>query len=213
MINRKEKKTILVLAPHTDDAELGCGGSMARLIADGHDVYCLTFSSCTQSLKNNLPADTLSREVVTAMKTLCLADGHLIMLDFQVRTFAKYRQEILDNMIRIREDIRPDIVFMPAVTDLHQDHQVVHNEGMRAFKFSTILCYEMPWNNITFTHTAFIALSENDISKKVDAMAKYLSQSHRPYMSRDFILGLARTRGVQINKPLAEAFEIKRLIL
>ncbi|MCB0280679.1 MAG: PIG-L family deacetylase, partial [Calditrichaeota bacterium] len=167
------KKRALILAPHTDDGEFGCGGTIAKYIDQGHDVYYAAFSACKQSVLPDFPEDILVTEVKNATKTLGIKSDHLILFDFEVRTFNYYRQEILQKIIEIRNEIKPDIVFMPSVNDIHQDHHTIANEGIRAFKFSTIMCYEVPWNNFTFNTSSFIYLSENHIEAKINALKEY----------------------------------------
>ncbi len=75
-----------------------------------------------------------------------------------MREFPKFRQEILDALIRLRKKIQPDMVFTPSRYDTHQDHKTTVEETMRAFKQCTILGYEQPWNNITFNTLAFVPL-------------------------------------------------------
>jgi hypothetical protein len=86
-------------------------------------------------------------------------------------------------------------------------------EGMRAFKQTSILAYELPWNNITFNTQAFIKLERKHVEKKVHALDAYNSQKKRSYLNSDFIFSLAKTRGVQINAEFAEAFEVIRWII
>jgi LmbE family N-acetylglucosaminyl deacetylase len=206
-------KKILILAPHTDDGELGCGGSISKLAADGNEVYYVAFSICSRSLPGHLAPDTLSKEVALATEALGLKKENLILFDFDVRHFKQHRQEILEEMIVLRNKIQPDMVFVPSPTDIHQDHQVISEEGVRAFKNTTILGYEMPWNNLSFNTRCFITLDEENIVKKVEALRKYESQMHRTYLNEEFIRSLAITRGVQIGGRFAEAFEIIRMIL
>jgi LmbE family N-acetylglucosaminyl deacetylase len=207
------KKRILVLAPHTDDGEFGCGGSLAKFINEGHEVYYAAFSACQQSVLPNFPSDILITEVKQATKILGLKPENLLLYDFDVRTFGYHRQKILDELILLRNNINPDIVFIPSINDIHQDHHTIAQESLRAFKFNSILSYELPWNNLTFTTSSFIYLDEELISTKVKALKAYLSQAHRSYSDEDFIRSLARTRGVQIGTKYAEAFEIVRWII
>jgi hypothetical protein len=102
---------------------------------------------------------------------------------------------------------------MPSLDDIHQDHFTIAQDGLRAFKFSTILTYEMPWNNLTFETSSFVILEDRHLQKKVDALKEYESQSHRPYSNEEFIRALARTRGVQINANYAETFKVLRWII
>src|SRR5207302_11020830 len=151
-------KRVLVLAPHTDDGEFGCGGTMARLVEEGADVRYVAFSIATKSLPEGFAADTLAREVREATAELGIPEGNLTVHDFDVRTFPERRQDILELLIVLWEDWRPDAVFQLSLRDIHQDHQVIAAEGMRAFKRTTILGYEIPWNNFDFAYQAYASL-------------------------------------------------------
>ena len=121
-------------------------------------------------------------------------------------------QEILDDILKLKKEINPDLIFIPSLNDIHQDHATIALEAVRAFKFTTILCYEMPWNNFNFATTCFVKLDEEFIDIKIQALLKYKSQAHRSYANEEFIRALARTRGVQINSRYAEVFEVIRWI-
>jgi N-acetylglucosamine malate deacetylase 1 len=207
------KKKILVLAPHTDDGELGCGGSIVKFIEEGAQVSYVAFSICTKSLPPHLAPDTLEQEVKVATKILGIKSENLILYDFDVRRFKEFRQDILEELIKIKSNIEPDLVLLPTLHDIHQDHQVISEEGLRAFKNSSILAYELPWNNLTFNTSGFIRLENNHIEKKIEALHAYDSQKHRSYLNANFIRSLATTRGVQINSNLAEAFEVVRWVI
>lgn len=207
------KKKLLVLAPHTDDGELGCGGSITKFIAEGAEVHYTAFSICTRSLPAHLAPDTLEKEVKVATKILGIKPDNLILYDFDVRRFKEFRQDILEELVRIKSKIEPDLVFLPTLHDIHQDHQVIADEGLRAFKNTSILAYELPWNNLTFNTSGFIRLENSHIEKKIEALNAYESQKHRTYLNANFIRSLATTRGVQINTSLAEAFEVVRWVI
>lgn len=205
------QKKILILAPHTDDAEFGCGGTIAKLIEQGNDVYCAAFSACQQSVLKEFPSDILITEVKQASSTLGIKPENLFLFDFEVRTFNYKRQEILDEILKLKYKINPDLVFIPSINDVHQDHYTIAQEGLRAFKFSNIFSYELPWNNFSFNTTSFSILKEEHILKKIEAVLTYKSQAHRPYSNPEFIKSLATVRGVQINTKYAECFEILRI--
>lgn len=206
-------KRALVLAPHTDDGEFGCGATIDLLLENNVDVYYAAFSACKQSVLPEFPEDILITEVKAATESLGIPKENLILFDYDVRTFNYRRQEILDDILKLKNDINPDLVFMPSINDIHQDHYTVANEGMRAFKFSTILCYELPWNNFNFNTSCFYHLSQKNIDAKIKALSMYKSQAHRPYADKDFITSLARVRGVQSGENFAEVFETIRLFL
>ena len=209
----QEFEKILVLAPHTDDGELGCGGTIHKFSSEGSEVFYAAFSICTRSLPEHLHPMTLANELKAAAKILGIKQENLILFDFDVRHFPSLRQQILEEMIKLRTAVNPDLVFMPNCNDIHQDHQTIYAEGLRAFKQTTILGYELPWNNLTFTTNTFIKLSEENVKTKIAALKEYKSQSSRTYLNDDFIHSLAKTRGVQIGSEYAEAFELIRWII
>jgi len=209
----KNKNKILILAPHTDDGELGCGGTIAKLIEEGKEVYYAAFSTAEESLDSKLPKNILEIEVKRATKKLGIKKKNLFIFKNEVRKLNYVRQDILEELILLKKKINPDIIFMPTINDIHQDHHTIANEGLRAFKYRTILGYELIWNNISFNTTAFVTLNENHIQLKSNALREYKSQKNRAYMSQEFIFSLARTRGVQIGKKYAESFEVIRWVI
>ncbi len=203
---------VLVLAPHTDDGEFGCGGTMARLVESGADVRYVAFSIATRSLPEGFPPDTLAREVREATAELGIPVENLTVHDFDVRTFPRHRQEILESLIEIWNDWEPDAVFQPSLHDVHQDHQTIAAEGLRAFKRTTILGYEIPWNNFDFAYQAYFALAQHHVDRKVAALARYASQQHRRYANEEYVRNVARTHGLNVNREFAEVFQVYRVV-
>jgi LmbE family N-acetylglucosaminyl deacetylase len=202
----------LVVGAHTDD-EFGCAGTIARMIEEGGEVHYACFSPCEESVPDGWDRDVLKREVRAAVAVLGIDPERFYLYDFRVRHFPTHRQEILEELVRLRKRIEPQLVFVPAMSDMHQDHQVVAREGLRAFKHSTILGYELPMNTVSFQHAAFVRLEERHIDAKLRHAAAYDSQAFRTYLRPDFIRSLALVRGVQINHNAAEAFEVIRTVI
>ncbi|MBV8552859.1 MAG: PIG-L family deacetylase [Acidobacteriaceae bacterium] len=204
---------ILILAPHTDDAELGCGATIARLVEAGREVYLAAFSRAEASLPLGSKPNRLGEEFVKATDTLGIVEERAVIYNYPVRELTYHRQEILEELIALRCKIKPQAVLLPAATDLHQDHQVVHLEGVRAFKDITVWGYELPWNHVTFSAHAFVTVQLRHLQKKWDALKCYESQFElgRSYFSWEFIAGLARVRGTQVHEQYAEAFEVIRV--
>jgi LmbE family N-acetylglucosaminyl deacetylase len=203
---------ILILAPHTDDGELGCGGTISYLLEKGCEVFSCAFSPCERSLPAGFPPGTLRDEMYKATELLGMKKENVYVLDYDVRVFPEHRQQILDDMIRMKNDLNPDMVFVPSALDVHQDHHVIYQEGLRAFKYSTVLTYELPWNQFSFQSSYLVRLEERHIEKKIAALAAYKSQAHRPYTIPDFTRSLAMVRGVQAGSKYAEAFEVVKII-
>lgn len=206
-------KTVYILAPHTDDGELGAGGTISKLIENGADVYYFAFSTAEVSVPDGFPKDILKTEVINATTKLGIPSQNVVIYNYEVRKLNYARQEILEDLIKHRRELKPDLVLMPSIKDIHQDHSTIAQEGLRAFKNTTILGYELIWNNLTFDTTSFVTLEKKHVQAKCDALKEYASQGVRDYMSEDFIFSLARTRGVQIGAEYAESFEVVRLVM
>jgi len=204
-------KKALVLAPHTDDGEFGCGGTISRLVREGCTVKYVAFSDCKESVPAGFPSDILAKEMKSATAILGLTDVHL--LDYNVRYFDTERQRILEDLIKIKREYQPDVVLTPCTTDFHQDHSTISKESIRAFKDVAILGYELPWNNLQLPSSGIIKLTAQDVDKKIQAIAEYKSQLGRAYSSPEFLRAQALTRGTRIRATYAEAFELIRIVL
>jgi len=203
----------LVLAPHTDDGEFGCAGTICRLVEAGAEVHYMAFSTASRSLPEGFPEDTLLHEVRAATAELGISREHLTVHDFEVRTFPTVRQEILEILVATAASLGPDLVLMPSLVDIHQDHETIAREGLRAFKRTTLLGYEIPWNCVGFRQQAYVALEPRHLDRKVAALGCYASQQHRNYANEEYIRNLARTHGIVSGRELAEVFEVYRLFL
>ena len=205
-------KKVLVLAPHTDDGELGAGGYISKLVDEGAEVFYMAFSTAEESVPEGFPKDILKTEVVAATKVLGVKEENVIIFNYQVPKLNYARQEILEELIRFKrlhKDI--DLLLIPSIKDIHQDHSTIAMEGIRAFKTKSIFSYELIWNNLSFDTQAYISLEEKHIDKKVNALKEYKSQGFRDYLSEEFIRSLAVARGVQFGVKYAETFEVVRL--
>jgi len=123
-------------------------------------------------------------------KLLGIPQEQIYTYKFPVRRFSEHRQDILEAMIILRNTIRPDIVVMPNSRDIHQDHKLIYEEGLRAFKHCSMLGYELPWNSLEFTSNFHVTLSEKNLNLKWEAISAYKSQEIRAYKSEDFFTGL-----------------------
>lgn len=208
-------KKVLILSPHTDDAELGAGGTIHKYLEQGKELFWIVFSTAEESLPNDMPKDTLEKEFISVTKKLKLNQNQFLINKFHVRKLHEKRQEILELLIKVRNEFQPDLVIGPSLNDFHQDHIIVATEMVRAFKSqSSILSYELPWNNVTFHTQYFEKLTKEHIELKHSILESYHSQvvKNRKYFDKDFIFGLAKTRGIQVNTEYAESFEVIRWI-
>ena len=152
-------------------------------------------------------------ECKRATSVLGIPESRLVLFNYEVRELPQSRQKILEELLKLNNDIHPEMVLLPAVSDIHQDHQVIHQEAMRAFKNTTFAGYELPWNNYSFHTNFFVRISDDELDKKIASLKAYDSQSQKNYMKEDFVRSLATVRGIQANSKYAEAFEVYRWIV
>ncbi len=198
---------ILILSPHTDDIELGCGGSLTKWV-EKHHIYVVAFSPCVESIPDGWEKSSTETEFKNSMQSL---GCDFELLNFSVRNFD--RQKVLEHLHRLKEIVRPDLVVGSSQNDLHQDHQIISNEMLRAFRCS-VLGYESPYNNYSFKPVYYERLEEKHLWKKKQLVNMYESQKVKgqDYFTKEAIYGLARVRGLQVRTKYAEAFECYRFV-
>ena len=170
----------------------------------------MAFSDCKKSLLKGVDPSILKKECYKSTKSLGIKKTQV--LDFDVRFFSDNRQKILDKLIELKKEFKPDEILTPSRFDIHQDHQTITNEAIRAFKICSILGYELPWNCLKSDFNYFVELSKESVDKKLQALSKYKSQNFRYYFKNDYFLNHLKFRGGLINVNYAEAFEIIRKI-
>jgi LmbE family N-acetylglucosaminyl deacetylase len=203
---------VLVIGAHTDDGEIGAGATISRLCREGKEVYYVAFSICEESILKEFPNDITSKEIIKAGSKLGIPQDNIQTLRYKVRKFPENRQDILEDMVKLNNNIQPDLVLLHNSFDIHQDHKTIYEEGLRAFKKTSILGYELPWNNLDISNRCFIKVQEQDLKNKLDSILEYKSQSFRNYINEEYIKSLMVVRGKQVNFNLAESFEVIRLI-
>jgi len=194
---------ILIFEPHADDAAIGLGGAIARFSDENHFVFSVVVTK-----RKDLGYRDETKEAFDILGI----DG-CFFLDYEVRRLFESRQELLDDMLIIKKDIKPNIVFVPSPDDVHQDHSVVSAEAVRAFMDCSLFGYEAPRNEPQTHHSMYYALDKEHIDKKVRAVECYKSQlPSRIQMTGGFIRSLAEIRGAQIGRKYAEAFTVYRYV-
>ena len=206
MISLRDRK-IMAIAPHIDDVELGAGATIHHL-GKSNEVYYVGLS-----LPPHIDPNTFLEEFRESSRILGLDPKRIILRNFNPRNLFDARSEILQLFYDLNKEVKPDLVFIPNSQDMHQSHEVVFAEARRAFKFTTILGYELPWNSMDFSMDVFITITKEDVEAKVAAINAYRTQKSRLFFSNDIVGDLARVRGKQIGREYAECFELTRLIM
>ncbi len=200
-------KNVLLISAHPDDAEIGAGGTIAFLSNRGAEIDHLVFSRCTKSLPDGYTVEGLLDECRAADKKLGIRNTKI--LDYPVRRFNEYRQEILDILWQKRQE-NYDLILCHWPNDTHQDHQQLANEVVRAWKRAvpTILFYEIPANCLGFAPNYFFILSEEEVETKLAALNEYQSQIVRTpeYFSLDKFRAVLTHTGMLVGEKYAEGF-------
>jgi N-acetylglucosamine malate deacetylase 1 len=199
--------TVLCIGAHPDDIELGCGA----LIADIHaqtQVVCVTISD---NQKNPLHMN-LVPEHYASMAILGVAQENIILHDFTTRLLKAARQEILEVMIDLKKRYRPEVVFVHTAKDIHQDHQTVTEEALRAFRGTTLLGFDVLRSSYGFFPDFLVEVSEQGVETKVQALNAYKTYADKYYFDENIIRATALRHGALAERPFAEGFDILRIV-
>ena len=196
---------ILILAPHTDDAELGCGASIHRWITEGVDVWIANLSD-TSNIFGSDHGQTMRREALAAARCLGVGEKNVVFGDFPLRSFSEHRQQILDFLCDLGRKVNPELVVGPSIGDSHQDHGVVAQEMRRAFSKSSLIGFDTYWNINQQDCSIVLEATNASVEKKIEALSNYKSQSDRPYMNPEVVSAQALIRGLPRRFAFAEAF-------
>ena len=200
-------KKVCFIGAHPDDIELGCGALIAR-IAGKADVRCVTFSNN----QKNPALSQLVPEHYASMETLGVPRERVDLLDFETRRFQEHRQEILETMIGILRKDDPDIVFVHTKSDVHQDHGVLTQEALRAFRGRTVLGFDVIRSSYGFFPDFLVGVDEEDVQKKLDALACYKTYAGKYYFSPEVTKATLIRNGAICERHYAEGFDILRIV-
>jgi LmbE family N-acetylglucosaminyl deacetylase len=208
---------IVIFGAHPDDIEYNMGGTLAWILRNKAYETCniYIFSRCIESIPRNFSENTLVEECTDAITNVYkLPLANLKIFDYPVRRLDEHRQDILEEIVKIKKQLKPDVIFSTPRNDFHQDHALIGKEVCRAFNGSeTILQFECFKNYSPNKNLLYIKLEEEDVKTKLEAIGKYTSQGNRYYFMDDKIVtGIMYARGAQCggDKP-AEAFEIVKM--
>jgi LmbE family N-acetylglucosaminyl deacetylase len=211
-LNLKEDRplTILCLGAHSDDIEIGCGGTILRLIRDypGCRVHWVVFSALgARNDEAKLGADAFAgRDRIEALHLHEFADG-----------FMPYNGDKVKRIFEELKHVSPDVIFTHRREDAHQDHRLLSELTWNTFRNHFILEYEIPkYDGDMGVPSVFVPLSEAICDRKVDELLNtFRSQASKHWFDRKMFLGLMRLRGMECNSPsgYAEAFYCRKLVL
>ncbi len=198
---------LLFLGAHPDDIELGCGALLAH-VAQLTEVRCITLSDNQKNPKlKNIP-----QEHFRSMEVLGLPRDCVVLDEFETRNFPRDRQQILEYLYNVNHEYAPDIVFVHTKADIHQDHRIVTEEALRAFRGVTVLGFDVFRSSYGFFPHFLVEVDEKDVELKLKALAQYETYANRYYFSPEVVRATMVRNGALAERPFAEGFDILRMV-
>ena len=212
VINRKKSSLkILCLGSHCDDIEIGCGGTLLKLIQSRRGnvmVRWVVFSSTPEREKEAL------RSAQAFLKRA--KQKSVVIQHFEDSFFPYNGSEIKRFMQELSSVFSPDLIFTHYTNDLHQDHRLVAELTWNAFRDHWILEYEIPkYDGDLGRPNLFVPLKETTCRYKIDHVLRYFeSQRRKQWFTKDTFLSLQRLRGIECNSVsgYAEAFYCRKMV-
>lgn len=200
-------KRILFLGAHPDDIELGCGALLHHIVKQT-DVLCVTLSDN----RKNPDLQNVKNEHLEAMAILGVPNEKILLGPFTTRVFPDARQEILEYFLKLRSDFQPDLIFVHSKQDVHQDHLTMTDESLRAFRGITVLGFDVVRSSYGFFPHFLVEVTEEDVDKKIEALACYETYRDRYYFNRELTRSIMVRHGALAERPFAEGFDILRIV-
>ena len=215
MLSLNSKK-ILCISAHQDDFEIGCGALISR-IGQYNEIFVLCLSSFRKAFNGEIQEIRNIKEQYLSLEILGIPRGNCMINDeIPGQLFPEYRQLILETLYETDIKLNPDLILVPSMNDIHQDHQTVALSALKAFKRKSVMGYLIINSSKGFNPNLYISVDEEDIRIKAKAIASFRSQlsssiTTADYFSYDVIKSIAVSYGIRIGTPFAEPYEIYQL--
>lgn len=202
---------ILAVGAHSDDIEIGAGGTLLQLLdehPDSHVRWVVLSAS-----------EERAAEARRSCEALCgpTASVELTLLEFRDAYFPFQGAEIKDALAEVQAGFDPDLVFAPRPEDRHQDHRLVAELIFQLFRDHLVLEYEIPKTDADLTSpNVYVPLSRETTEEKITHVLRYFpSQRARPWFEPEAFRAILRLRGLESNAEsgYAEGFIVRRLVL
>jgi len=200
-------KRVLFLGAHPDDIELGCG-ALIHHIKGMSDLLCVTLSD---NQKNPLLKNVVD-EHYKSMEKLSVPKEKVMLGPFTTRIFHDSRQEILEYFLKLRKDFQPDIIFVHSKQDVHQDHNTMTDEALRAFRGITVLGFDVVRSSHGFFPHFLVEVTEEDVNAKIEALSQYETYRDKYYFNNELTRSIMVRHGALAELPFAEGFDILRIV-
>ncbi|MER9265784.1 PIG-L family deacetylase [Mesorhizobium sp. M0410] len=209
LARRGEELSILCLGAHSDDIEIGAGGTILGLIASG---VKLDVRWCVLSAGGRRVAEArASAEAFLEGSSSSTVD----VADFEDSYFPAHSRSIKQWLTDVRSRVDPDVVLTHARFDAHQDHREVNQLTWNVFRDHLVLEYEIPkWDGDLCQPNAYVPLTADVLKRKIELLYEHFgTQRSKDWFDRETFAGLARLRGMECRAPehFAEAFTLRKI--
>lgn len=200
-------KRVLFLGAHPDDIELGCGALLHHIVKQT-EILCVTLSDN----QKNLDLQNVKEEQYASLNILGVPKEKIIFGPFTTRVFPHSRQEILEYLLSLRKNFKPDLIFVHSKQDVHQDHLTMTEEALRAYRGITVLGFDVVRSSYGFFPHFLIEVDEDDVNKKIEALSQYQTYRDRYYFNAELTRSIMIRHGALAELPYAEGFDILRIV-
>lgn len=209
--DRQAPLHVLCLGAHADDIEIGCGGTLLRLLSERPNVHVtwVVFSGAGE--REREAQDGAARFLEGA------AGRKVVVHQFRDGYFPWQGAEIKDAMKTLASQVEPDVVFTHFRDDRHQDHRTISDLAWNTWRRQLVLEYEIPkYDGDLGAPNCFVPLTQETCARKADLICRvFRSESRKAWLTEDTFMALLRLRGVECAAPEkhAEAFHCRKLVL
>jgi LmbE family N-acetylglucosaminyl deacetylase len=202
---------ILCLGAHSDDIEIGCGGTILKLLENYEKIafYWVVLSS------DKIRAQEAQQSARAFLANA--AEQTVIIKEFKDGFFPYIGDEIKHFFEVLKRDVNPDLIFTHFRSDLHQDHRLVSDLTWNTFRDHLILEYEIPkYDGDLGAPNIFFHLEDEICRIKIkNILACFKSQYGNQWFTEETFMAMLRLRGIESNSPFqyAEAFYCRKLVI
>ena len=202
--------TILLLGAHSDDIEIGCGGTVLQLVRQHPQARFVWVTLSAEGEREH--------ETRAAAERLLSGARHTEVRTAAFRgSYFPHAGAALKDYFESLKAFKPDVVLTHCRHDLHQDHRITHELTWNTFRDHAVLEYEIPkFDGDLGVPNVYVPLTRADLQRKCDVLMEcFASQRSRGWFTRETFEALARIRGIECNAPdgIAEAFYGRKLLL
>jgi len=207
----RDGATLLCLGAHSDDIEIGCGGTLLKLLNRHPDVHVrwVVFGADEERAGE---AKESAAAFLAGVKSF-----EVTIKAFRNAYFPSQADRIKDDLEILKREVEPDLIFTHYENDLHQDHRVISQLTWNTFRSHLILEYEIPkYDGDLGRPNVFSCLEEAHCQRKIDIIREcFGSQRDKQWFDADLFRAILRLRGMESNSPtrFAEAFHCRKLVL